>query len=69
MAENNKFITGTEMIPNTTSLLMAKPMEMHTFGYPWTKFKVPSTGSIIQVGSSVSTAFTPDDVVSSPMNL
>jgi len=36
--------------------------------YPWTKLVVPSTGSTIHVGSSVSSALPIAAAVSSPMN-
>lgn len=39
------------------------------FQYPWTKFVVPSIGSIIHVGSSSNTVLTPEAADSSPINL
>jgi hypothetical protein len=43
---------------------------METIGLEWTKFIVPSMGSMIQVGSLVNSSILPEaDVVSSPMNL
>lgn len=42
---------------------------MQEWGKEWTKFIVPSTGSIIQVGSSVKSHFSPAATDSSPINL
>ena len=42
------------MIPKTSFLLIARPTDVTTRGLPWTKFIVPSMGSIIHVGLLVS---------------
>ena len=38
------------MIHKTSFLLIARPTDVTTRGLPWTKFIVPSMGSIIHVG-------------------
>ena len=67
---------------NTTPIVgrreMVKPIEMATYGIPWTKFVVPainlikvclpSMGSTIHVGESSRMLSWPPEYVSSPMN-
>lgn len=55
-------------MPICGSELMNSAMEMHECGKLWTKFKVPSIGSITQVGVSVKVQFPPDATDSSPIN-
>jgi len=57
------------MTPITGFLSIHNPMEIAIRGSVWTKFIVPSTGSMIHVGASVNTHLTPSAVDSSPMNL
>lgn len=61
--------TGLVIIPICGSLLTSKAMDTQTWGKEWTKFMVPSTGSMTHVGSSVSSCLFPSAVDSSPMNL
>ena len=64
-------ITGAKTMPMTIRLLTTKATEIETIGCEWTKFMVPSIGSMIQVGSLPKSLMTPSAaaVVSSPMNL
>ena len=48
---------GLYTTPNTGFLLTQSPTQMQTKGNPWTKFVVPSTGSITHVGVSVKLTF------------
>ena len=61
---------GAEMMPSTIFLLIANATEMVTRGLLWTKFIVPSMGSIIHVGLSVKVSILPSAAatLSSPMN-
>ena len=52
-----------------TCLLTARPIEMQVNGNLWTKLVVPSMGSMIQVGLSVNSHFSPAATDSSPMKL
>lgn len=60
---------GLYTIPISATLSISSATEMHVCGKPWTKFIVPSMGSIIHVGASVNSIFCPEAVLSSPMNL
>lgn len=57
------------MIAISATRSISKPIEMHECGKLCTKFKVPSTGSMIHVGASVNSHFTPSLVDSSPIKL
>lgn len=63
-------MNGLCMIPKTGSLFIVSPTDIQVIGICLTKFAVPSIGSIIHVGSSVSVGivlFAEDS--SSPINL
>lgn len=49
--------------------LIKSARDIQEWGKEWTKFIVPSTGSIIQVGASVNEQGLPPATDSSPMNL
>lgn len=70
LAEKNCLMRGLYIIPNSTFLFTTNAKEMHVCGNRCTKFVVPSIGSIIHVGSSVSSGRQPSfAAVSSPINL
>lgn len=70
LAEKNCLIRGLYIIPISTFLFTANAKEMHVCGKRCTKLVVPSIGSIIHVGSSVSSGRQPSfAAVSSPINL
>lgn len=60
---------GLYTIPISATWLISSATEMHVCGKPWTKFIVPSMGSITHVGASVNSTFCPEAVLSSPINL
>mmetsp|Transcript_435 Transcript_435/g.1523 ORF Transcript_435/g.1523 Transcript_435/m.1523 type:complete len:221 (-) Transcript_435:231-893(-) len=65
---NVSFKMGLCTTPTTGFLLIVSPTHTHTKGYPWTKLVVPSTGSTIHVGASVSSGVAPfSELSSSPM--
>lgn len=70
IAVNIWFRIGLYTIPITTSFSMLRAIEMHVRWKPCTKFVVPSIGSMIQVGSLVSTGVVfCSELDSSAMNL
>lgn len=70
LAEKNCLMRGLYIIPISAFLFTSSAKEIHMCGKRWTKLVVPSIGSIIHVGSSVSCGKRPSfAVVSSAMNL
>lgn len=69
LAVYDNFSTGLQIIPITGFFSISSPMEIAMRGRECTKFIVPSTGSIIHVGSSPNTHFSPLETDSSPINL
>lgn len=70
LAKKNCLMRGLYIIPISAFLFTSRAKEMHVCGKRWTKLVVPSIGSIIHVGSSVSCGNRPSfATVSSAINL
>eukprot|EP01139_Manchomonas_bermudensis_P026949 Amastigsp_a854331_5.p3 type:complete len:188 gc:universal Amastigsp_a854331_5:317-880(+) len=71
IATKNCECSGATTTPSSGARFRSSPIETATSACPWTKFVVPSIGSMIQVNSSVSMPVFPEgdvDTVSSPMS-
>lgn len=66
---HNSLVIGLYTIPARTCFLIANPTHIAIMGIRWTKFVVPSIGSIIHVGASLHSALIPAALLSSPINL